>query len=203
MVFEFVFCAIFAAFSVFMTAQDIKTQKVSRWCSVALLVVSVAARLVFCVGEERVGFVASAAIGLLVFEAVRLVVKKRLGLADVFYSGSSGALLGFDMWLAACAIACVAAAGVIYLRVRKATHAMEEPRGVSKDARSPADGAQNSAENVQPSPARTLPSAQNPAETASAAHTVLTKDAALRMPVPFIPCMFLGAIISKIIYFFI
>ena len=203
MVFEFVFCAIFAAFSVFMTAQDIKTQKVSRWCSVALLVMSVAARLVFCVGEERVGFVASAAIGLLVFEAVRLVVKKRLGLADVFYSGSSGALLGFDMWLAACAIACVAAAGVIYLRVRKATRVMEEPRGVSKDSRYPADGAQNSAENVQQPPARTLPSAENLAEAASAAHTVLTKDAALRMPVPFIPCMFLGAIISKIIYFFI
>jgi len=157
MVFELVFCAIFAAFSVFMTAQDIKTQKVSRWCSVALLVVSVAARLVFCVGEEQVGFVASAAIGLLVFEAVRLVVKKRLGLADVFYSGSSGALLGFDLWLAACAIACVAAAGVIYLRVRKATRAGEE----------------------------------------------FTKDTALRMPVPFIPCMFLGAIISKIFYFFI
>ena len=175
---EVIICVIFAVFSVFMTVQDIKTQKVSRWCSVALLVVSVAARLVFCVGDERVGFVASAAIGLVVFEAVRLVVKKRLGLADVFYSGSAGALLGFDMWLAACAIACVAAAGVIYLRVRKVTRAMEEPRGVSKDAR-------------------------NPAETASAAHTVLTKDAALRLPVPFIPCMFLGAIISKIIYFFI
>ena len=175
---EVIICVVFAVFSVFMTVQDIKTQKVSRWCSVTLLVVAVVARLVFCVGDERVGFVASAAIGLLVFEAVRLIVKKRLGLADVFYSGSSGALLGFDMWLASCAIACAAAAGVIYLRVRKATRVMEEPRGVSKDAR-------------------------NPPVTASAAHTVLTKDAALRMPVPFIPCMFLGAIISKIIYFFI
>ncbi|MCR4715327.1 MAG: prepilin peptidase [Treponemataceae bacterium] len=138
-----------------MTVQDIKTQKVSRWCSVALLVVSVAARLVFCVGEERVGFVASAAIGLLVFEAVRLVVKKRLGLADVFYSGSSGALLGFNYWLAACAIACAAAAGVIYLRVRRATRTGEE----------------------------------------------FTKDAVLRMPVPFIPCIFFGTIVAKIISF--
>ncbi len=181
---EVIICVVFAVFSVFMTVQDIKTPKVSRWCSVALLVAAVVARLVFCVGKERVGYVASAAIGLVVFEAVRLVVKKRLGLADVFYSGSAGALLGFDMWLASCAIACAAAAGVIYVRVRKATRAGEDARaeetsrGVSKDAR-------------------------NPAGTASAAHTVLNKDAALRMPVPFIPCMFLGAIISKIIYFFI
>ena len=175
---EFIVCVVFTAFSIFMSVQDIKTQKVSRWCSVALLVAAVVARLVFWRGEERVGYVASAAIGLVVFWAVRLITKKKLGLADVFYSGSAGALLGFDMWLAACAIACVAAAGVIYLRVRKVTRAMEEPRGVSKDAR-------------------------NPPETGSAAHTVLTKDAALRLPVPFIPCMFLGAIVSKIIYFFI
>ena len=180
---EVIICVVFAVFSVFMTAQDIKTQKVSRWCSVALLVVSVAARLVFCVGEERVGFVAFAAIGLVVFEAVRLVVKKRLGLADVFYSGSAGALLGFNYWLASCAIACVAAGGVIYLRVRKAGHSGEDARAeetsrkVSKDAR-------------------------NPPETASAAHTVLTKDAALRMPVPFIPCIFFGTVVAKIIYIF-
>ena len=177
---ELILCAIFAASSVFMTVQDIKTQKVSRWCSVALLVAAVAARLVFCVGDERVGFVASAAIGLVVFEAVRLVVKKRLGLADVFYSGSAGALLGFDMWLAACAIACAAAAGVIYLRVRKAEHtgenaqAEETSRKVSKDAR-------------------------NPPETESAARTVFSKDAVLRMPVPFIPCIFFGTVVAKII----
>ncbi len=156
-----------------MTVQDIKTQKVSRWCSVALLVVSVAARLVFCVGEERVGFVASACIAIVVFWAVRLLTKKKLGLADVFYSGSSGALLGFNYWLASCAIACVAAAGVIYLRVRRATRTGEE---FTKDAR-------------------------NPPETESAAHTVLTKDAVLRMPVPFIPCMFLGTVVAKIISF--
>ena len=179
---EVIICVVFAVFSVFMTAQDIKTQKVSRWCSVALLVVAVVARLVFCEGEERVGFVASAAIGLLVFEAVRLVVKKRLGLADVFYSGSSGALLGFDMWLAACAIACAAAAGVIFLRVRQAGHTGEDAR------------AEETSRGVSEA-------AQNPAGTASAAHTVLTKDAALRMPVPFIPCMFLGAIVAKIISF--
>ena len=179
---EVIICVVFAAFSIFMSFQDIRTQKVSRWSSVALLVAAVAARLVFCEGEERVGFVASAAIGLVVFEAVRLVVKKRLGLADVFYSGSAGALLGFDMWLASCAIACAAAAGVIYLRVRQAERAGEDARAeetsrkVSKDAR-------------------------NPPGTASAARTVLTKDAALRMPVPFIPCMFLGAIVAKIISF--
>ena len=168
---EVIICVVFAVFSVFMTVQDIKTQKVSRWCSIVLLIAMVAARLFFCVGEERVGFVASAAIGLLVFEAVRLVTKKKLGLADVFYSGSVGALLGFNYWLATCAIACVAAAGLIYFRVRKA--------------------------------GRTGEDARNPPETESAARTVPSKDAVLRMPVPFIPCMFLGAIISKIIYFFI
>lgn len=172
---ELILCAIFAVFSVFMTVQDIKTQKVSRWASVALLVAAVAARFVFCEGDERVGFVASAAIGLVVFEAVRLVVKKRLGLADVFYSGSAGALLGFDMWLAACAIACAAAAGVIYLRVRKARRAGRFPANETA-----ADGAKQ-------------------LESESAARTVFSKDAVLRMPVPFIPCIFFGTIVAKII----
>lgn len=174
---ELILCAIFAVFSVFMTVQDIKTQKVSRWASVALLVVAVAARLVFCVGDERVGFVASAAIGLVVFEAVRLVVKKRLGLADVFYSGSAGALLGFDMWLAACVIACAAAAGVIYLRVWKAGRAGRFPANETAS-----DGAKQ-------------------LESESAARTVLMKDAVLRMSVPFIPCIFFGTIVAKIISF--
>ena len=94
---EVIVCVVFAAFSIFMSVQDIKTQKVSRWCSVALLVAAVVARLVFWKGEERVGFVASACIAIVVFWAVRFITKKKLGLADVFYSGSSGALLGFDM----------------------------------------------------------------------------------------------------------
>ena len=180
---EVIVCVVFAAFSIFMSFQDIKTQKVSRWCSVALLVAAVGARLVFFEGEERVGYVVSACIAIVVFWAVRLITKKKLGLADVFYSGSSGALLGFNYWLASCAIACAAAAGVIYLRVRQAEHtgedvrAEETSRKVSKDAR-------------------------NPPETGSAARTVPSKDAVLRMPVPFIPCMFLGAIVAKIVYFF-
>ena len=176
---EMIVCVVFTAFSIFMSFQDIKTQKVSRWCSVALLVAAVVARLVFFEGEERVGYVASACIAIVVFWAVRLITKKKLGLADVFYSGSSGALLGFNYWLASCAIACVAAAGVIYLRVRKAGCAGRFPANETA-----ADGAKQ-------------------LESGSTARTVFSKDAALRMPVPFIPCMFLGAIVAKIFYFFI
>ena len=84
---EIIVCVVFAVFSIFMSVQDIKTQKVSRWCSVVLLVAAVVARLVFWKGEERVGFVASACIAIAVFWAVRFITKKKLGLADVFYSG--------------------------------------------------------------------------------------------------------------------
>ena len=108
---------------------------------------------------------------------MRRVVKKRLGLADVFYSGSAGALLGFEMWLAACAIAGAAAAGVIYLRVRKAGRAGRFPANETA-----ADGAKQ-------------------LESGSTARTVFSKDAALRMPVPFIPCIFFGTVVAKIVSF--
>lgn len=154
---EYIICAIFFLFSLFMSVQDIKTQKVSRWTSVSLLVVIIAARIIFFKGDERVGFIVSAVIGLALFEAVRFIVKKKLGLADVFYSGSAGALLGFDMWLAMCFIACLVAALVIFIRIQKLP---PEKRGVG------------------------------------------IKES-LRLPVPFIPCMFFGAIISKIFIFFL
>ena len=153
-------CVVFAAFSIFMSFQDIKTQKVSRWCSVALLVAAVVARLIFFEGEERVGYVASACIAIVVFWAVRLITKKKLGLADVFYSGSSGALLGFNYWLASCAIACVAAGVVFWFRA----HRLQ-------------------------------------AQGTDAANS--RKTEIFREPVPFIPCLFLGAIVAKIFYFFI
>ena len=161
---EILACAVFAAFSIFMSVQDIRTQKVSRWCSVTLLVAMLVIRAVFMGGNERVGFIASAVIAIGVFWAVRLITKKKLGLADVFYSGSSGALLGFDFWLAACVIACVAAACVILFRVRKL----------------PAQERDDD---------RTTTKSRNVAEI-------------LREPVPFIPCMFLGAIVAKSISFF-
>ncbi|MCR4939905.1 MAG: prepilin peptidase [Treponemataceae bacterium] len=154
MIREYVICVVFFAFSVFMTVQDIKSQKVSRWCSVALLVVMIVSRIFFCDGNERSGFIASAFLGLGLFEAVRLIVKKKLGLADVFYSGSAGALLGFDMWLAMCFIACIVAASVIFFRIRRSAHEKN------------------------------------------------TRDI-LMIPVPFIPCLFVGSIVSKTLYFFI
>ncbi len=156
MKYEYAVCAVFFVMSIVMAIQDIKTQKVSRVFSIILLSAMVAARIIFTEGNEKVGFIASAVIGLVLYEAVRLITKKKLGLADVFYSGSAGALLGFDMWLASCAIACVAAVCVIAYRVRKA----------------PPEKKVNGLAEI------------------------------LRVPVPFVPCMFLGAVVSKAIIFF-
>ena len=64
---EILVCAVFAAFSILMSVQDIRTQKISRWYSVALLVVMLVIRAVFMGGNERVGFIASAVIALGVF----------------------------------------------------------------------------------------------------------------------------------------
>ena len=173
---EVIVCVVFAAFSIFMSVQDIKTQKVSRWCSVALLVASVACRVIFCEGEERVGFVASACIAIAVFWAVRVITKKKLGLADVFYSGSSGALLGFNYWLASCAIACVAAVCVIWFRA----HGL------------PAQGADDSS-----SPTSQSDDTQGMVLSKSRNVTEI-----FRKPVPFIPCLFFGAIVAKVISLF-
>ena len=175
---EVIVCVVFAAFSIFMSVQDIKTQKVSRWCSVALLVAAVACRVIFCEGEERVGFVASACIAIAVFWAVRLITKKKLGLADVFYSGSSGALLGFNYWLASCAIACVAAVCVIWFRAH----------------RLPAQGASET-------DAAKLSTSQS-GDTQGMVLSKSRKTEIFRKPVPFIPCLFFGAIVAKVISLF-
>lgn len=115
------FLAGFIAVSIPLAVSDIKTRTVSRNASIiALLLMTMPSVLL----PDLMGTVASVAViaaAVLVFEAVRLITGKKLGLADVFYSGTMAAFLGGQKWLAACGMACVS--GALFLLLR---HAMQK-----------------------------------------------------------------------------
>ena len=106
----------FACLSLVMAFQDIRTLKVSRALSLLLLGLELTASLVSVTGNRAVlEVLVSTAVALLVFFLVRLMSgrlddgRRKLGLADVFYSGAMGAYLGFALWIEACVLACVLA----------------------------------------------------------------------------------------------
>lgn len=106
----------FACLSIVMAVQDIRTLKVSRALSLLLLILEFVASLFGAAGNRAViEVLVSTAVALLVFMLVRLLSgrledgRRKLGLADVFYSGSMGAYLGFIGWLEGCVLACILA----------------------------------------------------------------------------------------------
>lgn len=106
----------FTLLSIVLAVQDIRTLKVSRALSLLLLGLELTASLVDSTGTTaRLEVLVSTAVALLVFFLVRLLSgkledgRRKLGLADVFYSGSMGAYLGFAEWLEGCVLACIIA----------------------------------------------------------------------------------------------
>ncbi len=104
-----IFYATFLLFSVFISVADIKTGSVSRnlmWVMAAVLF------LLKYTAYGRSVLALSAigcALGLCVFLLAYLCSKKKLGLADVWYAGIMGIVLGLFRWYPAVFFACVMA----------------------------------------------------------------------------------------------
>lgn len=117
----------FACLSIVMAVQDIRTLKVSRALSLLLLSLELVVAFTESSGTAaQIEVIVTTAAALLVFYLVRLFTgkledgRRKLGLADVFYSGSMGAYLGFIGWIEGCVFACILALIVSAVNVARA-----------------------------------------------------------------------------------
>jgi prepilin signal peptidase PulO-like enzyme (type II secretory pathway) len=108
---------LFLLFSAAIAAADIKTGAVPRMAFICAFPVFLALRS----ASDNWNFpwlsILGAIVGLSVFLLAFVLSKKKLGLADVWYSGLMGLVLGLWRWYMAVSIACVLA--VLYILFRK------------------------------------------------------------------------------------
>lgn len=113
---EIIIGLVFIIFSLIMSFQDLRTKTVSRFLSVSLMILMLLLPLINLLRygisvpacrdyflKPYIGFI----MGILIFWISRALTKKRLGLADVFFSGSIGALLGTRLYILAILTACI------------------------------------------------------------------------------------------------
>ena len=111
------FKALFAIFSLAVSLADIKTGMVPRLAFIFAFPLFFALGLLPPAPHPPEESLAGALLGLLVFLLAFFISKKKLGLADVWYSALTGLVLGPLWWYAAMCCAC--AAGIIYILVSR------------------------------------------------------------------------------------
>ena len=114
---ELVVKIFFFIFSFAIALSDIKTGMVPRIAFAFAFPVFFTFRLLSDDAHSAAALAAGALLGLFVFLAAYLVSRKKLGLADVWYSSLIGLVLGPWWWYAAMFCAC--SAGIIYMLVSK------------------------------------------------------------------------------------
>lgn len=99
------FYSIFILTCIYFSYQDIVYGEIKRIYLYAAIAVVLCVKAPAAVWESFGG----AALGILLFLLAYYISKKRLGLADVWFSGFIGAFLGIIKWYAAVSIACILA----------------------------------------------------------------------------------------------
>ncbi|MEL3906616.1 MAG: prepilin peptidase [Treponema sp.] len=97
--------SIFFIFCVYFSYQDIRYGELSRLQLWTAIVIVTGIR----VAANFIGTLLGGGTGLLLFGLAYYVSKKRMGLADVWFSAFAGAFLGIVKWYYAVGIACIAA----------------------------------------------------------------------------------------------
>ena len=97
--------SIFILICVYFSYQDIAYGEIKRIYLYAVIAVTLCVKAPFAAWESFGG----AVLGMLLFLFAYYISKKRLGLADVWFSGFIGAFLGIVKWYAAVSIACILA----------------------------------------------------------------------------------------------
>jgi len=117
MTLEFILTIIFTLFSAAIAVMDCKTEKVPRMAFIGVFPVLFALRFLPDMGSFPYYSFIGMVIGLAVFLLAYVLSKKKLGLADAWYSGIIGFVLGPLWWYAAISIACVL--GILYMLFSK------------------------------------------------------------------------------------
>jgi prepilin signal peptidase PulO-like enzyme (type II secretory pathway) len=102
-----IFYSAFFFFSVFVSVSDIKTGKVSRSLMLVTAVILFILKYMVCGQSMLLLTVLGCVIGLLVFLLAYYCSRKKLGLADVWFAGIMGIVLGAIYWYPAVFIACI------------------------------------------------------------------------------------------------
>jgi len=119
MTFEFILTIIFTLFSVAIAVMDCKTERVPRIAFISVFPVLFILKFLSNTGSFPYFSIIGMVMGLAVFLLAYTLSKKKMGLADVWYSGIIGFVLGPLWWYAAISIACVL--GIIYLLFSRKT----------------------------------------------------------------------------------
>ena len=113
----FLFKTLFAVFSFIIALQDVKTGMVPRIAFFFAFPFFCALRLLQARPQSPVSIFGGALLGFLIFVSAYLISRKKLGLADVWYSALVGLALGPWRWYAAMSCACLT--GIICMFVLK------------------------------------------------------------------------------------
>ena len=114
---EFLSAALFATFSLFIACSDLKIGAVPR-IAFALAFPFFFALKTWLAGWSHLwGTVTGMVLGLIIFSLAFIILKGKLGLADVWYSALIGMMLGPWWWYVAIGAACFT--GTIYIIISK------------------------------------------------------------------------------------
>ena len=106
---------IFILFSLFIAICDYKTETVPRIAFIIILPVLIIMSVISNTATWSI--INGAVTGLIIFFIIYLFTGKKLGLADVWYSGIIGLVLGPVLWHIAIILACIL--GVLYIIISK------------------------------------------------------------------------------------
>jgi prepilin signal peptidase PulO-like enzyme (type II secretory pathway) len=109
----------FIGFSVFISVKDISTGLIPRILLWSALPCSLLLQYLFFGKNILFNAVFGGVLGCAVFFLAFFISGKRLGLADVWYAGLAGSVLGPVWWYPAMAVSCILAAGYIALFRRR------------------------------------------------------------------------------------
>jgi len=108
---------LFTLFSVIISLFDIKNGKVPR---LAFILIFPVILIIYLIKMERyllILAISGIILGFFVFISVFLLSKRKLGLADIWYSALIGMILGPIWWFAAIGVACLA--GILCIIISK------------------------------------------------------------------------------------
>jgi len=116
---EFIIIGMFTIFSFIIALLDIKTGSAPRVAFIVAFLVFFAINLLMFECYSLLASIAGTLLGLLVFSLAFIISRKKLGLADIWYSGIIGLVLGPLWWYPAIGIACLAGVTCVFILKRR------------------------------------------------------------------------------------
>jgi len=110
---------IFVIFSFAIAILDVKTGAVPRVAFIIAFPVFFTLNMLKVERYPLLLIIAGTLLGLFIFFLVFFISKKRLGLADIWYSGLIGLVLGPLWWYPAIGIACIAGVACVFMFKRR------------------------------------------------------------------------------------